>query len=119
MDDFVLFYVDSAALDQLSSNPLHPQSALYQTHIFIDALKFVVAEFQRLENKNELRLSEVDEKLLGRILRVVSSDEPAMLQSWLEILRNQPEAFIAEVEHICDYQTRVNDSLALMRGGNE
>ena len=115
----MLFYVDSAALDQLSSNPLHPQSALYQTQIFIDALKFVVAEFQRLENKNELRLSDVDTKLIGRLLRVVSSDEPAKLQSWLEILRNQPEAFIAEVEHICDYQKRVNASLDLMLGGNK
>jgi hypothetical protein len=119
LDDFVLFYVDSPTLNRLSLNPLHPQSALYQTQIFIDALKFVVAEFQRLENKNELRLNEVDDKLIGRLLRVVSSDEPAMLQSWLEILRNQPEAFIAEVEHICDYQTRLDESLALMLGGNE
>ena len=119
LDDFVFFYVDSPTLDRLSAHPLHPQSALLQTQIFIDAMKFVVGEFHRLENKNELRLNDVDSKLIGRLLRVVSSDDPLLLQSWLEILRNQPEAFIAEVEHICKYQKRVNDSLDLMLGGNK
>jgi len=119
LDEFVLFYVDSPTLDRLSANPLHPQSALYQTQIFIDALKFIVAEFQHLENKNELRLSDVDKKLIGRLLRVVSSDNPQLLQSWLEILRNQPALFIAEIEDICKYQTRLDESLVLMLGGNK
>lgn len=119
LDDFVYFYVDSPTLDQLSANPLHPQSALYQTQIFIDALKFVVAEFQRLENKEELRLKEVDNKLIGRLLRVVSTDDPALLQSWLEILRNQPEVFIAEIENICDYKKRLDESFAIMFGGDK
>ena len=118
LDDFLFFYVDSATLDRLSANPLHPQSALYQTQIFIDALKFLVTEFQRLENVAEVRLKDVDDHLIGRLLRVVSTDETQSLQAWLEILRDEPEVFIAEVESICNYQKRIDESLGLMVKAN-
>ena len=118
LDDFLFFYVDSATLDRLSANPLHPQSALYQTQIFIDAIKFLVTEFQRLENVAEVKLADVDDHLIGRLLRVVSTDETPRLQAWLEILRDEPEVFIAEVESICNYQKRIDESLGLMIKAN-
>ena len=119
LDDFLFFYVDSVTLDKLSANPLHPQSALSQTQIFIDALKFLVSEFQRLENVAEVRLKDVDERLIGRLLRVVSTDDTQSLQSWLDILRDEPEVFIAEIENVCKYQKRISDSLDLMIKGNQ
>jgi hypothetical protein len=119
LDDFLFFYVDSVTLDKLSVNPLHPQSALSQTQIFIDALKFLVSEFQRLENVAEVRLKDVDERLIGRLLRVVSTDDTQSLQSWLDILRDDPEVFIAEIENVCKYQKRISDSLDLMIKGNQ
>jgi hypothetical protein len=119
LDDFLLFYVDSATLDRLSANPLHPQSALYQTQIFIDALKFLVTEFQRLENVADVKLNDIDDRLIGRLLRVVSTDEAQSLQAWLEILRDEPEVFIAEVESICNYQKRIDESLGLMIKANQ
>jgi len=118
LDDFLFFYVDSATLDRLSANPLHPQSALYQTQIFIDAIKFLVTEFQRLENVAELRLSDVDDHLIGRLLRVVSTDDTKDLNSWLEILRDEPEVFIAEIESACNFQKRIDESLELMIKAN-
>lgn len=115
LDEFLFYYVDSATLDRLSANPYHPQSALYQTQIFIDALRFLVTEFQRLENIAEIRLKDIDDGLIGRLLRFMSSsDETQILQTWLETLRDEPEVFMAEVENICKYQKRLDQSLELI-----
>ena len=114
LDDFVAFYVDKDMLDRLAANPRHAQSALKQTEIFIEAIDFLVMEFHRLDDMHEITLSDVDNKLIGRLLRIVSTDDPSDLEAWLEVLKGEPSNFMAAVQAQCDYRDRVNDALGLM-----
>lgn len=114
LDDFVAFYVDKDMLDRLATNPRHAQSALKQTEIFIEAIDFLVMEFHRLDDIHEITLGEVDGKLIGRLLRIVSSDDPSDLEAWLEVLKTEPSDFMAAVQAQCNYRDRADDALSLM-----
>lgn len=93
LDDFVEYYVDESLLARMSANPRHSQSALFQTQIFLGAVEFVVMEFQRLESRGEIQLSDVSEGLIGKILRIVSDETDEDLRQWLERSRQIPPIF--------------------------
>jgi len=114
LDDFVEYYVDESLLARMSVNPRHSQSALFQTQIFIGAVEFVVMEFHRLESLEEIQLSDVNEGLIGKIIRIVSDETVGDLSQWLEVLKTDPSRFLAEVEAESEYQRRLDDSLSEM-----
>lgn len=114
LDDFVALWVDKDTLDRLAASPRHAQSSLKQTEIFLEAIEFLVMEFHRLDDMNEISLSDIDSRLIGRLLRVVSSDDPSSLESWLNLLKTEPSSFMAAVQAQCDYRDRVDDALGLM-----
>jgi len=114
LDDFVEYYVDESLLARMSADPRHHQSALFQTQIFIGAVEFVVMEFHRLDSLDEIQLSEVNDGLIGKIIRIVSDENTKNLSQWLEILKTDPSRFLAEVEAACDYQRRLDDSMSEM-----
>lgn len=113
LDDFVEFYVDDELLTRMSANPRHPQSVMLQAEIFIDAINFVILQFQKLENMDEIQWNDVDGSLLGKVVRIVSDENIKDLQSWFETLKTNPEIFIAAVEDVSQYRKRTLDSMTL------
>jgi hypothetical protein len=116
LDDFVEYFVDESLLARMSANPRHSQSALFQTQIFLGAVEFVVMEFQRLDSFEEVQLADVNEGLIGKILRIVSDETDGNLRQWLEILKTKPADFLAAVEANSEYLRRLDDSMSDMAG---
>lgn len=116
LDDFVEYYVDESLLARMSANPRHSQSALLQTQIFLGAVEFVVMEFQRLDSLVEIQLTDVNEGLIGKILRIVADERESELREWLEVLKTEPADFLAAVEASSEYLRRLDDSMSEMGG---
>jgi len=112
LDDFLEYYVDESLLARMSANPRHSQSALLQTQIFLGAVEFVVMEFQRLDSFEEIQLPEIDEGLIGKVLRIVSEENDGDLRRWLEVLKTEPADFLAAVEASSEYLKRLDDSMS-------
>jgi len=116
LDDFVEYYVDERLLARMSAYPRHDQSALLQTQIFLAAVEFVVMEFQRVDSLDEIQLSDVNEGLIGKILRIVSDETDGDLRRWLEILKSKPADFLAAAEASTEYLQRLEDSMSFLAG---
>ena len=118
LDDFVEFYVDEELLSRMSSNPRHPQSALSQVEIFLSAIKFVMMQIYSEPWLDDLKFTDVDEQLIGKLIRIVSNESASDLERSFEMFKNNPSLFTAQIENHCDYRRRLDDSLALMAGGS-
>lgn len=116
LDDFVEYYVDEDLLARLSANPRHPQSKVLQTEIFLGAVEFAVLQFQRVEDLESLKFSDVDEFLVGKIVRIVASENGEDLRKWFDVLRSDPSLFLAKVEDVVNYRETLEDSLSKLVG---
>ena len=116
LDDFVDYYVDVDLLSRLSASPRHEQSALVQTQLFLGAVEFTVLEFQRVEEKDDLTFGDVDERLVGKIVRIVSDENPSDLARWFEVLKTDPSMFLAQVEHVVGYRKRLDEAMSVSIG---
>ena len=116
-DDFGEIYVDSDVLDHLAASPREHQSALIQTQIFLHALNFLVMEFQRDERRDTISIAEINDGLMGRLLRVVSGESQDELEAWLEVLRREPTKFMAALESASDIKNVMRRGLGTMRAG--
>lgn len=114
LDDFVEYYVDEELLNRMSANPRHPQSALAQTEIFLGAVNFLLMSLRGAEWLDDLTLADVDEGLIGKLLRVVTNESTGELSRALNILKSEPSMFAARVQDQCDYRRRLEDNLAVM-----
>lgn len=114
-DDFGEFYVDSEILDHLAVAPREQQSATIQTQIFLHALNFLVMEFQRDDRRDSISLAEINDGLMGRLLRVVSGESQNELEAWLDVLRQEPNKFMAAVESATDIRNVMRRGLSAVR----
>lgn len=117
LDDFVEYYVDEQLLNRMSANPRHPQSALVQTEIFLGAVNFLLMSLRGADWLDELTLAEVDEGLIGKLLRIVATESTGELARAFAILKSEPSVFAARVQDQCDYRRRLEDSLAVVDAG--
>lgn len=118
LDDFVDFYVDVELLARLSARPREDQSALVQTQLFLGAVEFTVLQFQRVEDREDLAFADVDDKLLGKVVRIVSEENARDLARWFEVLKSDPSMFLAQVEHAVGYRKRLDDALSSTGGSS-
>ncbi len=116
-DDFGEFYVDSEVLDLLAAAPREQQSAIAQTQIFLHALNFLVMEFQRDERRDSISLGEVNDGLMGRLLRVVSGESQNELEAWFNVLKREPSKFVAALESAADIRNVMRRGLGTVRTG--
>jgi hypothetical protein len=91
---------------------------LSQVEIFLSAIKFVIMQVHREQWLTELSFSDVDEQLIGKLIRIVSNESASELESSFEMFKSNPSLFTAQIENHCDYRRRLDDSLALMAGGS-
>lgn len=116
LDDFVEYYVDEQLLNRMSANPRHPQSALAQTEVFLGAVNFLLMSLRGTDWLSDLTLADVDEGLIGKLLRIVASESPGELSRAFDLLKSDPSLFAARVQDQCDYRRRLEDNLAEMDG---
>jgi len=116
-DDFGEFYVDSEILNNLAAAPREQQSVVVQTQIFLHALNFLVMEFQRDERRDSISLDEINDGLMGRLLRVVSGESRDELEAWFTILKDEPAKFMAALESSTDLRSVLRRGLASLRVG--
>jgi len=114
-DDFAEFYVDSEVLDQLAAAPREQQSAIIQTQIFLHALNFLILEFQKDDRRDSITLGEINDGLMGRLLRVVSGESQGELEAWLTVLKQDPARFMAAIESATDIKNVMRRGLAAVR----
>jgi len=114
-DDFAEFYVDSEVLDQLAAAPREQQSAIIQTQIFLHALNFLIMEFQKDDRRDSITLGEINDGLMGRLLRVVSGESQGELEAWLTVLKQDSARFMAAIESATDIKNVMRRGLAAVR----
>jgi hypothetical protein len=116
LDDFVEYYVDEQLLNRMSANPRHPQSALAQTELFLGAVDFLVMSLRGTDWLNDLKFSEVDGGLVGKLTRIIANESPGELERAFALLKDDPSLFSARVQDQCEYRRRLDENLALMEG---
>lgn len=116
LDDYVEYYVDSDLLARLSAHPRHAQSELHQTEMFLGAVTFVVMQFQKVVGIDDLTFADVDETLIGKVVRIVADETPKSLNGSFDVLKSSPSQFVAQVEDVIRYKQRLDASLSGLGG---
>ena len=101
------FYVDEQLLAELSANAHSPTSKSLQLQLVLDFMTAVINESaRRREDLETLSYDDIEESLLGRVLRVAVGPgaRPTDRQALLSRVRNEPAKAVARAEHTVDLQ---------------
>jgi hypothetical protein len=101
------FYVDDQFLAELSANPTGPTSTTLQLQLALDFMSSVINECaRRREALESLSFADIEDSLLGRVLRVAAGPgaRERDMQSLLSRVRTEPAKATARAEHSVDLQ---------------
>lgn len=107
-----VLYVDEDLLAELTASSNTPASIGLQLQLALDFIAAVVHDASRREALEDLSLADLEDSLLGRVLRVTAGssreDDQKILLGWV---RSDPGKVVAKAEHTIDLQKRLIESL--------
>jgi hypothetical protein len=112
-EDSLQLYVDADLLALISANDKSASSKLLQRILFLDAISAVVNRAVLSEDIADLTPDDIKGSLLEIVIRMASGPDatPSARAAMLDLLREQPAAFMAQIERAASLLSGAHDSL--------
>ena len=121
LDDVVVLYVDVDVLGVLNQSPNTPAARSFQRQLFLDVVGAIVRNVHRVPDLDELSAASLEPSVLTSLIEAVAGKRQRgeSDQVWndrrghaLNMLRQQPDLFMAHLEHLADPRADLRTTIA-------